>query len=38
MAKLPFADNPIVLPDNYLLTKKKTENLSKRLQIERHFF
>ena len=31
-AKLPFTDNTIALPDNYLLTKKRTENLIKRLQ------
>ena len=31
-AKLPFTDNTIALPDNYLLTKKRTENLIKLLQ------
>ena len=27
--ELPFTDNPIVSPDNYSLTKKRTKNFKK---------
>ena len=32
MTKLPFIKNPENLPDNYILAKKRTENLISKLR------